>query len=80
MTAPANVLPIDRVDEQRLRIDLAAALRLAAHYDWHEGVANHFSAAVSPDIKNGTIVTHDRTYTADILIEGGKIAEIGPRT
>ena len=28
-------------------------------------------------IKNGTIVTADRTYKADILIEGEKIAEIG---
>jgi dihydropyrimidinase len=29
-------------------------------------------------IKNGTIVTADLTYKADILIEGGRIAEIGP--
>jgi ribulose-5-phosphate 4-epimerase/fuculose-1-phosphate aldolase len=36
-------------DEKQLRVDLAAAFRLAAHADWHEGVANHFSAAVSPD-------------------------------
>ena len=28
-------------------------------------------------IKGGTIVTADRTYEADILIEGEKIAEIG---
>jgi dihydropyrimidinase len=28
-------------------------------------------------IKNGTIVTHDRTYKADVLIDGGKIVEIG---
>lgn len=40
---------IEVVNEQQLRIDLAAALRLAAYYDWHEGVANHFSAAVSAD-------------------------------
>ncbi|MDP2118802.1 MAG: class II aldolase/adducin family protein [Hoeflea sp.] len=51
MNATSNILPIDRTDERQLRIDLAAALRLAAHYDWHEGVANHFSAAVSPDGK-----------------------------
>lgn len=38
-------------DEAQLRIDLAAALRLAARNDWHEGVANHFSAAVSADGK-----------------------------
>jgi ribulose-5-phosphate 4-epimerase/fuculose-1-phosphate aldolase len=49
MTSSAKILPIDRPDETQLRIDLAAALRLAAYYDWHEGVANHFSAAVSPD-------------------------------
>ncbi len=35
--------------EKRLRVDLAAAFRLAVHYDWHEAVANHFSLAVSPD-------------------------------
>ena len=29
-------------------------------------------------IKNGTIVTADLTYKADVLIEGGKIAGIGP--
>ncbi len=29
-------------------------------------------------IRNGTIVTHDLTYSADVLIEGGRIAAIGP--
>ncbi len=29
-------------------------------------------------IKNGTIVTADLTYRADVLIEGGRIAAIGP--
>ena len=29
-------------------------------------------------IKNGTIVTADLTYAADVLIEGGRIAAIGP--
>ncbi|WP_298430596.1 class II aldolase/adducin family protein [uncultured Jannaschia sp.] len=38
-----------RADETQLRIDLAACLRLAARHDWHEAVANHFSAAVSDD-------------------------------
>jgi ribulose-5-phosphate 4-epimerase/fuculose-1-phosphate aldolase len=33
------------------RVDLAAALRLAARNDWHEAVANHFSFATSPDGK-----------------------------
>ncbi len=36
-------------DEWCLRVDLAAAFRLAAEMGWHEAVANHFSAVVSPD-------------------------------
>lgn len=39
------------VTEEELRVDLAAALRLACQADWHEAVANHFSAAVSADGK-----------------------------
>ncbi len=42
---PSSVL------EEFLRIDLAAAFRLAVQFDWHESVANHFSAAVSEDGK-----------------------------
>ena len=42
----------DLDDEVRqLRIDLAAAFRLAVQFDWHESVGNHFSAAVSADGK-----------------------------
>jgi len=37
--------------ERQLRVDLAALFRLAARLDMHEAVANHFSAAVSPDGK-----------------------------
>jgi len=29
-------------------------------------------------IKNGTVVTADLTYKADVKIEGGRIVEIGP--
>ncbi|GBQ96145.1 ribulose-5-phosphate 4-epimerase [Acetobacter nitrogenifigens DSM 23921 = NBRC 105050] len=36
-------------DEQRIRIDLAAAFRITAKLGLHEAVANHFSAAVSED-------------------------------
>jgi ribulose-5-phosphate 4-epimerase/fuculose-1-phosphate aldolase len=36
-------------EEWRLRVDLAAAFRLAVEFNWHEAVANHFSLAVSPD-------------------------------
>jgi len=46
---------IDRSDisdeHWQLRVDLAAAFRLAVHFDWHESIANHFSAAVSADGK-----------------------------
>jgi ribulose-5-phosphate 4-epimerase/fuculose-1-phosphate aldolase len=35
--------------EWQLRVDLAAAFRLAARLNWHEAVANHFSLAVSAD-------------------------------
>lgn len=47
----SNVIALGKDDEGQLRVDLAAALRLAARNDWHEGVANHFSAAVSSDGK-----------------------------
>lgn len=40
-----------KTTEQQLRIDLAAAFRLAAKFDWQEAVANHFSLAVSDDGK-----------------------------
>jgi len=33
---------------------------------------------MSKVIKGGTIVTADRTYVADVLIEGGRISEISP--
>ncbi|MEM9574284.1 MAG: class II aldolase/adducin family protein, partial [Pseudomonadota bacterium] len=51
MSSPGKIVSFERNNEQQLRIDLAAALRLAARADWHEGVANHFSAAVSDDGK-----------------------------
>jgi len=42
-------LSITAINEASIRTDLAAAFRLAAKMDLHESVANHFSAAVSPD-------------------------------
>ncbi len=36
-------------DEAKLRVDLAAAFRLAVAFNWHESVGNHFSAAISDD-------------------------------
>jgi ribulose-5-phosphate 4-epimerase/fuculose-1-phosphate aldolase len=41
--------PRPETDERQLRVDLAAAFRMAALLGWHEGVANHFSVAVSAD-------------------------------
>lgn len=38
-------------EERALRQDLAAAFRLCDRFGWSESVANHFSAAVSPDGK-----------------------------
>ena len=35
--------------ERELRVDLAAAFRLAVEFEWHESVGNHFSASVSGD-------------------------------
>ena len=46
MTAPNAA---SAMDETELRIDLAAAFRLAVEFEWHESVGNHFSAAVSAD-------------------------------
>lgn len=45
------VLSASEMNETQLRIDLAAALRLSCREGWHEGVANHFSVAVSADGK-----------------------------
>jgi ribulose-5-phosphate 4-epimerase/fuculose-1-phosphate aldolase len=49
MNETVRTIATEELDERQLRIDLAAAFRLAAGADWHEGVANHFSAAVSAD-------------------------------
>ena len=33
-------------EERQLRVDLAAAFRLAANANWHESVGNHFSVTL----------------------------------
>jgi len=43
--------PLFDAEQWQMRVDLAAAFRLAAKNGWHEAVANHFSLAVSPDGK-----------------------------
>lgn len=58
--------------EAALRVDLAAALRLAARADWHEAVANHFSAAISADgrrfLVNPRWVHFSRVRASDLLV------------
>ena len=50
---------------RNLRIDLAAAFRIAAHLDWHESVANHFSVAVPGEDRFGCLrVPAFRSYAA----------------
>ena len=49
--------------EWQLRVELAAAFRLAARNDWHEAVANHFSLAVSPDGKKFLMNPRWRHFT-----------------
>ncbi len=53
MSSVANLKAGSKSDlaEWQMRVDLAAVFRLAAHHDWHEAVANHFSLAVSADGK-----------------------------
>lgn len=50
VVTPSRSTP-DQADERALRIDLAAAFRLAVEFDWHESVGNHFSVALSNDGK-----------------------------
>jgi ribulose-5-phosphate 4-epimerase/fuculose-1-phosphate aldolase len=51
MTAVTKLKTRISEDEWQMRVDLAAAFRLAVRYEWHEAVANHFSLAVSGDGK-----------------------------
>ena len=52
-------------NEWQLRVDLAAAFRLAAKNDWHEAVANHFSQAVSNDGKKFLMNPRWRHFSKD---------------
>ena len=40
--------------------------------------ANEEAAAMSIVIKNGTVVTADMTYKADVRLQGSKIESVGP--
>ena len=55
-----------------LRRDLAAAFRLAVRFNWHEGVANHFSLATNEDGTRFLInpnAMHFQHITASNLLE-----------
>ncbi|MZI95579.1 hypothetical protein F9817_20575 [Vibrio sp. CAIM 722] len=58
--------------EEQTRIDLAATFRIIAHLGMHEAVANHFSAAVSPDGKqfllNPKWMHFSRIKASDLLL------------
>ena len=56
-------VPGSTAEESRLRIDLAAAFRMAASLGWHEAVANHFSLAVSADGKKFLINPKARHFS-----------------
>jgi len=47
----------------QMRVDLAAAFRLAAAMDWHEAVGNHFSLAVSADGAKFLLNPHQRHFS-----------------
>jgi ribulose-5-phosphate 4-epimerase/fuculose-1-phosphate aldolase len=55
-----------------LRVDLAAAFRLAVEMNWHEAVANHFSLAVSADgrkfLMNPRWTHFGRIRASDLLL------------
>jgi ribulose-5-phosphate 4-epimerase/fuculose-1-phosphate aldolase len=63
--------PMDETERQG-RIDLAAMFRIAVRYNWHEGIANHFSLAVSEDGKRFLInpqgMHWSRIRASDLLL------------
>jgi ribulose-5-phosphate 4-epimerase/fuculose-1-phosphate aldolase len=62
--------------QQQLRIDLAAAFRLAAVFNWHESVGNHFSVALAPDsalfLMNPRWMHFSRIRASDLLLLDGE--------
>lgn len=58
-----NVTSLKSADDWQMRVDLAAAFRLTAENDWHEGVANHFSLAVSNDGKQFLMNPRNRHFS-----------------
>ena len=60
------------MDHANERADLAAALRWAVRYNWHEAVANHFSLAVNADgtrfLMNPNSRHFSRVKASDLLL------------
>jgi ribulose-5-phosphate 4-epimerase/fuculose-1-phosphate aldolase len=61
---PEDAARAATLDETELRIDLAAAFRIAHRLGWHESVGNHFSAAVSADGKRFLLNPKWRHFSA----------------
>ena len=65
--------------ERELRIDLAAAFRLAAEFNWHESVGNHFSVTVAPGstafLMNPRWMHFSRIRASDLLLLDGESAD-----
>lgn len=64
LATPVAAPVATEADVAALRVDLAAAFRLAARFDWHESVANHFSAAVSADGRRFLMNPRSRHFSA----------------
>ena len=62
----------DQLNETQIRVDLAAAIRLSCRNGWHEGVANHFSAAVDREgrrfLVNPRWVHWSRVRASDLVL------------
>ncbi len=65
------------------RVALAAAFRMIANLDWHEGIANHFSAAISDDGKHFVMNPKWRHFAmiraSDLLVLDADDAEVMQR-
>ncbi|MEA3152285.1 MAG: hypothetical protein QOD56_3224 [Gammaproteobacteria bacterium] len=59
-------------EQRALRVDLAAAFRLAAQFNWHESVGNHFSVTIAPGsaafLMNPRWVHFSRVKASDLLL------------
>ncbi len=71
-TEPPRSAPLRNTPHWAERADLAAAFRWTARLDMHEGVANHFSLAVSEDgrqfLMNPNQVHFSRIRASDLLV------------